>query len=99
MAAARAAAQTGMPYQRGQFWVRRFQKQAPTLSLALVPLSATPIAAADFVCRALQMLDSIGWIASHRFLFSQLRAHLLGWPKCLVAAGRRLTLTAAPPTS
>jgi hypothetical protein len=99
MAAARAAAQTGMPYQRGQFWVRRFQKQAPTLSLALVPLSATPIAATDFVCRALLMLDSIGWIAAHRFLFSQLRAHLLGWPKCLVAAGRRLTVTAAQPTS
>jgi hypothetical protein len=28
VAAARAAAQTGMPYQCGQFWVRRFQKQA-----------------------------------------------------------------------
>jgi hypothetical protein len=99
MAAARAAAQTGMPYQRGQFWVRRFQKQAPTLSLALAPLSATPIAAVDFVSRALRMLDSIGWIAAHRFLFSQLRAHLLGWPACLVAPGRRITVPAAQPTS
>ena len=34
VAAARAAGQTGMPYQRGQFWIRRFQKQAPALSLA-----------------------------------------------------------------
>jgi hypothetical protein len=99
VAAARAAAPTGMPYQRGQFWVRRFQKQAPTLSLALVPLAATPIAAADFVSRALRMLESIGWIAAHRFLFSQLRAHLLGWPACLVPAGRRITLAAAHPAS
>jgi hypothetical protein len=98
VAAARAAAQAGMPYQRGQFWVRRFLKQAPALSLALVPLAATPIAAADFASRALRMLDSIGWIAAHRFLFSQLRAHLLGWPACLVPAGRRITLAAASPT-
>ena len=55
-ASARAAAPTRMPYQRGQFWIRRFQKQAPTLSLAL----AAPMAAADFVCGALRMLESIG---------------------------------------
>ena len=91
MAAARMAEQTGMPYQRGQFWIRRFQKQAPALSLALAPLAA-PIAAADFVSRALRMLASIGWIAAHRFLFSQLRAHLLGWPAGLVPEGRRTTL-------
>jgi hypothetical protein len=103
VAAARAASQTGMPYQRGQFWVRRFQKQAPALGLALAPLAATPGRplgpAADFVSRALRMLDSIGWIAAHRFLFSQLRAHLLGWPACLAPAGRRITLAAASPTS
>jgi hypothetical protein len=29
------------------------------------------------------MLESIGWIAAHRFLFSELRAHLLGWPPFL----------------
>ena len=98
-AAARAAAQTGMPYQCGQFWVRRFRKQAPTLGLALAPLATTTIAAADFVSRALRMLDSIGWIAAHRFLFSPLRAHLLGWPACLVPAGRRITLATASPTS
>ena len=85
-ASARAAAQSSMPYQRGQFWIRRFQKQAPVLSLALVPLAA-PMAAADFVSRALRMLASIGWIAAHRFLFSQLRCHLLGWPACLVPGG------------
>ena len=44
------------------------------------------------------MLESIGWIAAHRFLFSQLRAHLLGWPACLAPAGRRITLAAAGPT-
>ena len=98
VAAARAAAQTVMPYQRGQFWIRRFQKQALALSLALAPL-ATPghprDPAADFVSRALRMLESIGWIAAHRFLFSQLRVHLLGWPACLIPAGRRITLAAA----
>jgi transposase-like protein len=97
-AAAQAAAQPGMPYQRGQFWVRRFRQQAPTLGLALAPLAAT-IAAADFVSRALRMLESIGWIAAHRFLFSQLRAHLLGWPAGLAPAGRRITLSAASPAS
>ena len=82
VAAARAAAPTVMPYQRGQFWMRRFQKQAPALSLALAALVAPP-EAANFVSRALRMLESIGWIAAHRFLFAQLRVHLLGWPACL----------------
>jgi hypothetical protein len=98
VAAARAAAPAGMPYQRGQFWARRFRKQAPALGLALAPLVAT-IAAADFVSRALRMLESIGWIAAHRFLFSQLHAHLLGWPAGLAPTGRRITLAAASPTS
>jgi hypothetical protein len=97
--AAQVAVPTGMPYQRGQFWVRRFQKQAPALGLALAPLAATPIATADFVSRALRMLESIGWIAAHRFLFSQLRVHLLGWPACLAPAGRRVALSAVSPTS
>jgi hypothetical protein len=100
LAAARAAAQTVMPYQRGQFWIRRFQKQAPALSLALVPLEARGHLrdpAADFVSRALRMLESIGWIAAHRFLFSQLRVHLLGWPACLIPTGRRITLVSACP--
>jgi hypothetical protein len=86
IAAARAATQTAMPYQRGQYWIRRFQKQAPVVSLALAPL-ATPPPATDFVSRALRMLESIGWIAAHRFLFSQLRAHLLGWPHFSVSTG------------
>jgi Domain of unknown function (DUF6431) len=99
-AAAQAAGQTAMPYQRGQFWIRRFQKQAPALSLALVPLE-TPghlrDPAANFVSRTLGMLESIGWIAAHRFLFSQLRVHLLGELACLVPAARRTTLSAACP--
>jgi hypothetical protein len=96
--AARAAAQTSMPYQRGQFWIRRFQKQAPVLSLSLKPLAAPP-AANDFVSRALRMLQSIGWIAAHRFLFSQLRAHLLGWPRFHGAPGQRTTLVPACSTT
>jgi hypothetical protein len=98
VAAARAAAQAVMPYQRGQFWIRRFQKQAPALSLALVPLEVPGHPrdpAADFVSRALRMLESIGWIAAHRFLFSQLRVHLLGWPAGLIPTGRRITLASA----
>jgi len=99
VAAARAAAPTVMPYQRGQFWIRRFQKQAPALSLALVPLAPghPRDPAADFVSRTLRMLESIGWIAAHRFLFSQLRVHLLGWPACLIPTGRRTTLASACP--
>jgi hypothetical protein len=99
-AAAQAAAQIVMPYQRGQFWTRRFRKQTPALSLALVPLATQEHPrdpAADFVSRALRMLESIGWIAAHRFLFSQLRVHLLGWPVCLAPAGQRITLTTACP--
>jgi Domain of unknown function (DUF6431) len=96
--AARAAGQPGMPYQRGQFWIRRFQKQAPALGVSLVSI-AVPVAAEDFVSRALRMLESIGWIAAHRFLFSQLRAHLLGWPDFLVPQGRRTALIPAMPTN
>jgi hypothetical protein len=99
VAAARAAAQTAMPYQRGQFWIRRFQEKAPALSLALVPLE-TPghlRDAANFVARALRMLESVGWIAAHRFLFGQLRVHLLGWPADRIPTGRRTTLSAASP--
>ncbi len=92
-AAALAASQTAMPYQRGQFWIRRFRKQAPTL-VALAPLAA-PTPAPDFVARVLGMLESIGWIAAHRFLFRELRAHLLGWPPFLAPQGRRATLVPA----
>src|SRR5271165_1659099 len=54
-AAAQAAGQPGMPYQRGQFWVRRFQSQADALCPALAALTA-PTAAPDFVTRVLGML-------------------------------------------
>jgi Domain of unknown function (DUF6431) len=97
-AAAQAAAQPGMPYQRGQFWVRRFQSQAAALCAALTALTA-PIAAANFVTKALHMLQSIGWIAAHQFLFPQLRAHLLGWPRFLVPDGRRAALRPALPSA
>lgn len=96
VAAALAAGLMSMPYQRGQFWVRRFQKQAPALGVSLAPLTV-PAAAADFVSRAIGMLESIGWITAHRFLFSQLRVHLLGWPGYLAPDGRRATLAAMVP--
>ena len=97
-ASAAAAGQPHMPYQRGQFWVRRFRHQAEAWCLALAALiCATP--AASFVSRALHMLESLGWIRSHRFLFSQLRVHLLGWPRFLAPHGRRATLGSASPPS
>jgi len=95
-AAALAARQPAMPYQRGQFWIRRFRRQAPAVSLALASLTAPP-AAPDWVVRALRMLQSIGWIAAHRFLFSDLRAHLLGWPDFLAPQGRPAALL--PPST
>jgi hypothetical protein len=97
-AAASAARQPAMPYQRGQFWIRRFGKQASALSLELASLAA-PTAAPDLVVRALHMLQSIGWIAAHRFLFSELRTHLLGWPDFLAPQGRHATLLPAAPSA
>jgi transposase-like protein len=93
-AAAGAAAQPGMPYQRGQFWIRRFHQQATALCAALAALTKV-MPAADFVTRALHMLQTIGWRAAHRFLFAQLRTHLLGWPRFLLPQGGRVTSSAA----
>jgi hypothetical protein len=90
-AAAAAVAQAAMPYQRGQFWIRRFRRQAASLCAALAALCPA-ISAASFVTRALQILQRIGAIAAHRFLFAQLRVHLLGWPRSLLPDGRGLTL-------
>jgi hypothetical protein len=89
-AAAGAATQANMPYQRGQFWIRRFRQQAAALAATLASLTASP-SATDFVTRALQMLRAIGAVAAHRFLLGQLRVHLLGWPPFLAPAGRRLS--------
>ncbi len=96
-AAALAASQPAMPYQRGQFWIRRFRRQAEHLCAALAELAAPPTAT-TFVARALTMLESIGWIVAHRFLFADLRMHLLGWPAFLAPDGRVAALRpAAPP--
>jgi transposase-like protein len=83
-----------MPYQRGQFWVRRFLARAEALCLLLAALVRPP-AAPDFPHRALAMLATVGWIGAHRFLLDRLRQHLLGWPKSLAPHGRRVTLGAA----
>ena len=85
--AAQQAGQEQMPYQRGQGWVSRFRRQARLLSASLVALTRA-VAAPGLVSRALRMLQSADWIRSHRFLFSQLRVHLLGWPRSLAPDGR-----------
>jgi transposase-like protein len=90
----RAAASPGLAYQRGQFWLRRFGRQAEVLCGALAALTK-PAPAADLVERAMRMLEAIGWMSAHRFLFGQLRAHLLGWPHNLAPTGRRATLSGA----
>jgi transposase-like protein len=82
------------PYQRGQSWVRRFQTQAEPLAAALSALTH-PVPALNFVARALAMLNTAGWIPAHRFLFSGLRQHLLGWSRSLIPDGRRVTILPA----
>jgi transposase-like protein len=89
------AAPPPMPYQRGQFWVRRFRAQAQTLCAALAALTP-PTPAPDFVHRALAMLESAGWTAAHRFLFAGVRCHLLGWPRGLAPDGRHAGFSSAP---
>jgi hypothetical protein len=82
-------------YQRGQQWVRRFEKQAERLSAAMTAL--TPVLnASSFVLRAMRMLEKTGWMAAHRLVFPDLRMHLLGWPPSLAPHGRRITLDSAP---
>ena len=86
-----AAGNHEMPYQRGQQWIRRFRNQAAALAAALVVLTRPP-SASGFVARALTMLETVGWVTAHRFLFEKLRMHLLGWPPSLAPAGRRSAL-------
>jgi len=90
-----APAPPAMPYQRGQFWLRRFRHQAESLCAALAALT-TPAPASNFVGRALSMLTTAGWTAAHRFLFADLRQHLLGWPPSLAPDGRRVTPAPVP---
>ncbi|SRR6266566_2061209 len=92
-----AAGQPDIPYQRGQFWIRRFQKLAAALCTALASLT-TAVAAADFLTRALHMLEATGWTTAHRFLLAELRMHLLGWPRFLLPHGCRVGFPTAPPT-
>jgi transposase-like protein len=92
--AAARSAPPPMPYQRGQFWIRRFRTQAESLCAALAALTP-PTPAPDFVHRALTMLQSAGWIAAHRFLFAGVRCHLLGWPRGLAPDGRRVAFSSA----
>jgi hypothetical protein len=89
-----AALLPSAPYQRGQFWLRRFRAQAEALCAALAALTK-PVPAPGFVHRALAMLESSGWIPAHRFLFTGVRQHLLGWPRSLVPDGRRASLVSA----
>ena len=92
-----AALPPSTPYQRGQFWLRRFRAQTESLSAALAAMTK-PTPAPNFIQRALTMLESTGWIPAHRFLFANLRQHLLGWPRSLAPAGcRAAILPAAAP--
>ena len=95
--AAHAASQPSMAYQRGQFWIRRFQKQAMGLCAGLASRT-TVMPATDFLHRALCMLEAIGWMAAHRFLFAELRMHLLGWPRFLIPHGYRVNFATASPS-
>lgn len=88
------AASPEAPYQRGQHWVRRFRKQAEALSVAMIALTAV-VQASSFVDRALGMLEQTGWTSAHRFLFSGLRMHLLGWGRSLAPQGQRIAINAA----
>lgn len=88
------AAVASAPYQRGQHWVRRFAQQAESLSAALAAVTAVK-AASSFVSKTLAMLEETGWMRAHRFLFSELRMHLLGWGPTLAPHGRRVTVNAA----
>jgi Domain of unknown function (DUF6431) len=94
--AAREAWQPQMPYQRGQSWVRRFRAQAAALCLALTSLTAVA-READFVKRALCMLEAVSWIVAHCFLFAELRMHLLGWPPFLAPRGCRVSFSPSLP--
>ena len=89
--ALKAALPSETPYQRGQFWLRRFGLQAESLCVSLAAITK-PAPAPNFIQRALHMLQTSGWIPAHRFLFTNLRQHILGWPASLAPAGQRLTL-------
>lgn len=90
-AAAEAVHQLRMPYQRGQQWVDRFRRQTEGLSLSLTTL-ISPVEAADSVTKAITMLEQVGWIEAHRFLFTALRVHLMGWPPFLAPRGLAATI-------
>lgn len=89
-----AAMPVAGPYQRGQSWIRRFQSRAASLCVELGGRIARP-QTLDFVQCALEMLESLGWMPAHCYLFGEIRQHLLGWPKSLAPSGRRVT--PAPP--
>jgi len=92
--AAARSAPPPMPYQRGQFWIRRFRAQAQALCAALAALTK-PTPAPDFTHRALTMLESTGWIAAHRFLFAGVGGPQRGGARRLGAAGRRAAISSS----
>ncbi len=81
-------------HQRGQHWVRRFANQAEPLSAAMAALTVVSTAS-SFLFKALAMLEKTGWTLAHRFLFSELRMHLLGWGPSLAPHGQCITINAA----
>lgn len=83
-------------YQRVQHWLHRFRAHAESLCVSLSAITP-PAPAANFEKRAVQMLNAVprAWTGSHRFLFQQLRDHLLGWPPSLAPDGRGITFGSA----
>ena len=75
-------------HQRGQHWIRRFRGHAERLTKSLAGLVAPPPAPSP-VHRALLMLGDAPWIPAPRFLFGELRDHLLRWPPSLAPGGVR----------
>jgi len=55
-------------------------------------------AAPSFISKALGMLEKTGWTVAHRFLFSDLRMHLLGWGRFLAPHGLRIMINAVSST-
>src|SRR5262249_3764949 len=92
-----ASAPLPMPYQRGQFWVRRFRAQAQDLCAACAAWPAVPRPTPDrvFVRRALALLEPPGWLVALGSLFAGVRCDPLGWPLGLPPDGRRAAFSSA----
>ena len=74
---------------------RHRRRATPQPEIGIVGLARSVHAAAHDGARALTMLNAAGWIPAHRFLFSGLRQHLLGWSRSLIPGGRHAAIPPA----